>query len=213
MLTEPITTLTDYGIALESLMLGGMLWRSQTQQQVAMRCWSVALIAVAVAALLGGTCHGFVMDLERSWVLALWQMMLYALSVASFLMLVATGVSTLTQRWQRWFLVLALSKSVVYWLWIGTARQLTVAIADYLSTMGIVLLLQVLALSQGRNRVSAWWISAGIGLSVVAVMVQTSRLAIGLFNHNDLYHLVQMVALYLFYQGASLLSDADPKTS
>jgi hypothetical protein len=25
------------------------------------------------------------------------------------------------------------------------------------------------------------------------------------FNHNDLYHLVQMVALYFFYRGACVL--------
>ncbi len=27
------------------------------------------------------------------------------------------------------------------------------------------------------------------------------------FNHNDLYHLIQLIALYLFYRGARLLQD------
>ena len=27
------------------------------------------------------------------------------------------------------------------------------------------------------------------------------------FNHNDLYHVIQIVALYLFYRGGALLVD------
>jgi hypothetical protein len=42
----------------------------------------------------------------------------------------------------------------------------------------------------------------------VAGIVQARRLALHrLFNHNDLYHVIQMVALYTFYRGGLLLVD------
>ena len=44
---------------------------------------------------------------------------------------------------------------------------------------------------------AAWWLTAGVGVSVVAGAIQAFRLAPhSRFNHNDLFHVVQMVALY-----------------
>jgi hypothetical protein len=45
-------------------------------------------------------------------------------------------------------------------------------------------------------------------VSLVAAIVQARRLAPHRqFNHNDLYHVIQMVALYAFYRGGTLLLD------
>lgn len=209
-ITEPITMLTDYAIALETLIFAVVLWQSGRQKQVSVRCWAVALGAVGVAAFLGGTCHGFVVPLGRAWTLTLWRLMFYWLSLASFLMLAATVISTLPRRSQRWFLIIAGAKSMLYLAWAANDRHFSYAIADYLSAMVIVLFLQVWALYQRRNLESACWIIAGIVLSGVAVAVQASPLAIGLFTSTDLYHLIQMMALYLFYRGACLLVDRVP---
>ena len=45
-------------------------------------------------------------------------------------------------------------------------------------------------------------------VSFVAAAVQVSGVAIHQqFNHNDLYHVIQMGGMYLFYRGALLLTD------
>ncbi|GAB4368501.1 MAG: hypothetical protein Kow00121_07680 [Elainellaceae cyanobacterium] len=209
-ITEPITMLTDYAIAIETLIFAVMLWRSEAQKQVSVRCWAVALAAVGVAAFLGGTCHGFVVHLGRAWLITLWQLMFYLLSLASFLMLSATVVSTLPRRSQRWFILVAGTKSMLYLVWAANNRHFGYAIADYLSAMVIVLFLQLWALYRQCTPKSARWIIAGILLSGVAVTVQASPLAIGSFTSTDVYHLIQMVALYLFYRGACLLTDRVP---
>ena len=57
------------------------------------------------------------------------------------------------------------------------------------------------------KRDAAWrWMVGGVALSVVAVGVQVAQLAPHpQFNHNDLYHVIQIAALWLLYRGARLL--------
>ena len=51
-------------------------------------------------------------------------------------------------------------------------------------------------------------IIGGIMLSLVAFLIQQSSLDIHKhFNHNDLFHCVQLAALYLFYRSAKVLFD------
>jgi hypothetical protein len=74
------------------------------------------------------------------------------------------------------------------------------SIVNYLSAMAIVLLLQGWAIYQGQNVKAAGWIGAIIVVSGLAVAVQSTGVAIGQhFNHNDIYHGIQMIGLYLFY--------------
>jgi hypothetical protein len=49
---------------------------------------------------------------------------------------------------------------------------------------------------------------AGVLVSFVAGLVQAFRVSPNRwFNHNDLYHVIEIVALYLFYRGGVLLVD------
>jgi hypothetical protein len=54
---------------------------------------------------------------------------------------------------------------------------------------------------------------AGVAVSVAAGLVQASRFALHEhFNHNDLYHVIQIAAMALFYRGALRLNDARAPT-
>ncbi|MFA5516389.1 MAG: hypothetical protein WDA20_08890, partial [Desulfuromonadales bacterium] len=62
-----------------------------------------------------------------------------------------------------------------------------------------------------RRRPAAGWIAGGILVSFVAAGVQATRLAPHpFFNHNDLYHIIQIGAFYLLYRGGRLLADRAP---
>jgi hypothetical protein len=129
--------------------------------------------------------------------------MTFALSFTSGFML-AAAVSEFPQRVQRWGWGAIALKSVLYLSWTAFHPHFVYIIVDYLAAMLLVLLLQLRPTNRqvnGRN--SSVWIVAGVLGSLVAAGVQ----GIGFkgteyFNHNDLYHLVQMVALYFFYRGA-----------
>lgn len=212
-LTEPTTALTDYLIAVVALILAGFLLRvGRLNQQVSVCWWAMAFGCVAVAAALGGTCHGFVLWLGKALSDRLWLMMIYALSFASFAMLMGTIVGSVSPPIRRWLWLGAIGKSMVVWIGLSYVLRFDIAAIDYLISMGIVLVLQ---LQQWPNpplssspSLAAPWLIAGILVSGMAIGILSSRFTLSaFFNHNDLYHLVQLVGLGLLYQGARQLKD------
>lgn len=201
-LVEPITTLTDYAIALESLIFGRLLWQKSSRHP-AVQGWIVAFVGVAIAAVLGGTWHSIPDHWPALVSRFFWQGMVLSLGLASFGMLAGSVLSTIPQRWQIWAMLAVFSKSLVYLSSAVTCQYFDCAIIDYFSAMLIVLLLQLKpALKQV---VSARWIAGGVVVSAIAIGVEATRFSPGFLSHNDLYHLIQMVALYSFYRGARAL--------
>jgi hypothetical protein len=74
--------------------------------------------------------------------------------------------------------------------------------------MLLILLLQI-ATPALRRAPSAPWIVAGVAVTIAAAAVQQSGFDLHRhLNHNDLQHLVQMVAVFLLYKGGVKLTDA-----
>jgi hypothetical protein len=211
-ITEPVTMLTDYAIAAETSYFSLLLFRiGHFRQQVSIQLWAAAFCCVAIAAGLGGTCHGFLLSLGNDTVVTLWHLMLYVLGFASCFMLLSNCKSVLPRRWQLWGWLLVGSKSSIYLSWMAvhpvTQNAFAYGVVDYLSAMLLVLILQIAAAFYPNSK-GAIWIISGILISGVAIALQASGLTLSAhFNHNDLYHLVQMVALYGFYRGATLTKD------
>jgi hypothetical protein len=206
-ITEPVTMLTDYAIAAEACLFGLALIR--IGRQTAIFLWAATFGCVAIAAFLGGTCHGWVTLLGNQTVALLWRLMLYALSGASSFMLLATIQHTLPRRGQRWGWGLVGLRLLIYLGWTMAHYLPQVAfiygVVDYLSAMLMVLILELRVVNHPYHA-EARWIIAGVLVSIVAIALQGSGLTLAKhFNHNDLYHVVQMIALYLFYRGACLL--------
>lgn len=229
MLAEPITTLTDYGITLEASFLAGMLLHENERNfQRSRFCWGIAFGGVAVAAAAGGTCHGFAPILTLARLNHLWDLMGYAIGCASLFMLLGTFLSVAAGGW-RWVGLGAIGgKSAIYFAQVGQYAQFAPVAIDYLSAILVVLGLQVWHLvgqfvdqrnidpktvnpkdinPKNGQRESALWICGGVMVSLGAGIILALRMAIAPLNHNDLYHLVQMVGLYLLYRGARLLKD------
>ncbi|MEO6567244.1 MAG: hypothetical protein ABIO94_00665, partial [Opitutaceae bacterium] len=144
-------------------------------------------------------------DAAADW---LWRGTLIAISVTSLCLTLAAAHATLTRgivlcrslAWVKAALCIAYSMTHPVFL---------SAIIDYGSAMLFVLIVEVNAWrksSAGHAR----WIVAGILASVIGAAVQQLRWAPHpRFNHNDLYHVIQMLGLWLFYRGARLLSEDD----
>ena len=66
----------------------------------------------------------------------------------------------------------------------------------------------VLTSSISRTDESRVWLIGGVLLTVAGLAVQLTGYRSHLhFNHNDIYHVIQIGALYLFFRGAQLLQD------
>jgi hypothetical protein len=216
-IAEPVTTLTDYLLMLVASILAVFLWRIGCLKRIqSVRWWAVAFGGVAVAAGLGGTCHGFVYWMSGITLFRLWKLLLYAVSIASYAMLLGTIVASSSRRMQTGLQVGAGIKALLVWAILLQSPYFQIVVLDYGFSLGIVLVLQVLRVGfptgqttqLNRTRQSAWWMIAGVLVSGLAMAILASQFKLSAaLNHNDLYHLVQLVGLGLLYQGAKQLQD------
>ena len=180
-MSEPTTVLTDYALAAVSIFLGLKLIEKS-------RLWAVAFLALGLGALLGGTWHGFWQsDL-------LWKATTLSVGVASFGMVAGSAVAVTGGGLRRTLIAFALVKLIAYAAWMLYHDDFIWVVADTASALLIVAILH------------AWrfngWMLAGVAVSVLAGLAQASGLALHAhFNHNDLYHVLQIAAIFLFYRG------------
>ncbi|MCG8603552.1 hypothetical protein MJD09_00945, partial [bacterium] len=206
--TEPTTMLTDYLLAFFILVLSGRLFkRNESDRQRSIQFWNFAFIATALGAIMGGTSHGFALYLNAFFQAFIWKATIYAIGFASFFMLSGTVIASVKNPARRWLLLLATVQLAVYCIWMLTHEDFKYVIYDYVPAMLIVVALQIFAYWQTKSK-SAKWIISGIIVSFAAAGIQQSGFTLHQhFNHNDLYHVIQMGGMYLFYRGVSLLED------
>ena len=86
---EPVTMLTDYALAALCLWFAvGLRCRS--------KLWVAAFLITAIAALLGGTAHGFRVPLGDHWQ-RVWDLTLWSIAISSVL-LIAAGIRSSVRR-------------------------------------------------------------------------------------------------------------------
>lgn len=186
-MVEPIAAVTDYAIALECLLFAGLLLRFGWPE----RLWAAAFGSVAIAAVLGGTYHGFAASLSEIDSYFIWQGTLLALAVASFLMVVAAAWHT-RWGWRLGWTALATVKLILLLSLETEVCGFAVQIIDYLGALGIAMILQ---------KTGTAWMASGIAISGVAacflIIPWSPALRVSPFVG---YHLIQMVAIYCIYR-------------
>lgn len=206
-ITEPTTMITDYILGLFAIVLGLRLFKLYGEPQNSIRLWGGALLATAMAAFLGGTSHGFALHLGDPAKSAIWKATVYSIGLASFFMLSGTLFATIANPARKLLLGLVLLKFMVYGGWMISHDEFKYVIFDYAPAMLGVVVLQLYAYSKWKSK-SAVWLISGVVISFAAAGVQMSGYTIHQhFNHNDLYHVIQMGAIYLLYRGVLLLKD------
>ncbi len=207
-ITEPTTMLTDYLLGLFTVILAVRLFKlNENQQENSILLWAGALVATAIAAFLGGTSHGFALHFSDFANTAIWKATVYSIGLASFFMLSGTLFAAIANPLRKLLLGLVLLKFLVYAGWMVSHDEFKYVIFDYAPAMFGVVLLQLYAYSKWKHK-SAVWLISGVLISFAAAGIQMSGFTLHQhFNHNDLYHVIQMGAIYLLYRGAGLIKD------
>jgi hypothetical protein len=207
-ITEPMTLATDYVLGGVALVLAvSVFYHGQAEGQVAMRLWATALVMIAIAAFVGGSYHGFVEMLPPAMARRLWTLTLAAAGFGSAALLAAAAVAGTGGAFQRVLVWIVIVKLACFIVVISSRTEFIIVIVDYTSALVGVVLLAWLTVPSGLSD-AARWITAGVGVSVVAALIQALRIAPHpRFNHNDLFHVVQTGALFLLYQGGLLMRD------
>jgi hypothetical protein len=192
-ISEPMTLITDYALGGVTAWLAVLLFKD-AQQQKSRRFWALAFAALALGAFLGGTWHGFVQSDP------LWKATVLAVGVASFAMLAGSAIATLSGAARNLILTFSVAKLVVYSAWMLRRDEFIFVVLDTGIAFAAVALLHLWKFNG--------WILAGVAVSVAAALVQASGFALHRhFNHNDLYHVIQIAAMALLYRGARQLRD------
>ncbi len=207
-MTEPTTTITDYLLAAVSF---GLWWNTlrldRSDPQNARRLWAWGFAALALSALAGGCYHGFSAGMGDLASAALWKVTVYLIGIMNLLMLGGSSAAAMKRGWRWYALAAAFAKFLVYAAWMAGHDEFRYVVYDSAPTMLAILLLHVVP-GSSRKDPGARWIFAGILLSLVAAGAQLSRFTLhARFNHNDIYHVIQIGAIYLLYRGARTLRD------
>jgi len=166
-ITEPMTMATDYVLTVLGLVFAGSLLLRGFRGGKPVYLWVVAFSVAAVAALAGGTAHGFKLYLGETNHAVIWNVTVVTIALTVILLIVAGVYSALNP---------------------------TTTILEH-------------------RKAGHGWLKKGLVISLVGVLIQVSGWSLHEhFNHNDLYHVVQMFGLYCFYRGALYLHDHTPTT-
>ncbi|MEZ5333061.1 MAG: hypothetical protein R2991_13650 [Thermoanaerobaculia bacterium] len=202
---EPATFWTDYLLAGLGVAFAVLL-HAADRRHGARRLWAAALGAIAAGAALGGSSHALGGAEEVDW---LWNATMISIGAAACLLgLAATRAFVRSPARRRASAGLLCLIFLVYVWWVLRHPDFQWAVLDYGATL-TVLLGASAVLWWRRREPSTPWTAAAILVSFLAAAIQQLELAPHpRFNHNDLYHLVQAVGLWLFYRAGRLLPDA-----
>ena len=204
-ISEPMTFATDLLLAAVGAVLARRLAvQAGRRGLTARRWWSVAFAATALAALAGGVWHGVHTHLPWLADRGLWKLTLVAAGAASFSLLAAASFGGLAPPARKTALTIATAGSLAYLFWISISDDFIAVVL----TSGFALL-YVAAVHFARiGRPGSKAILVGVAVALVGGVVQAARLAPHpSFNHNDLYHVIEAVALVVFFRGARRVED------
>ncbi len=206
-LMEPDVALTDYGLAIECMVLAGLIYAYGAQGNALRFRFIAFFIALGVAALIGGTFHGFFGNQSPLGLTVLWPATLVAIGMAALALWSIGATLIFSERVANWVLWGALFAFGVYVLLIlFSSRAFWIAIINYIPAA--IFLFVALLVMYSRNGMRYLLVGVGgIVLTFIAATVQYTGISIHprYFNHNALYHLIQAVALFLIYWTARVL--------
>jgi hypothetical protein len=207
-ITEPATMVTDFLIAAMCVVFAFSLERGSVSVASARGLWALSFACTAIAAVTGGIVHGLALHLAPTVKDRLWKATQYMLGLTGLAMLAAAVTAFVPAPAARWLIVASVAKFALYAWSVCRRDEYAVVVVDYGVSMIAVAALATAGWARG-NAPAAPWLVAGVAVSGAAAAVQLKRVAPHpRFNHNDLYHVIQVVALYLFYRGGILLVDA-----
>ena len=203
-LHEPATFFTDLLLAALGAWFAFRLARDASPAK-ARRWWIVSMSLMAASAFAGGVYHGVAPGfphIEPWW----WRFVLWIICGLGF----AMAMSLLRELKplgdvRAWQLLLAV-KFAISSVVVLFKPEFVVAMADYGSAMLAWVIAALILRRPWRGPMLA-----GVGLSLLAGVVQQAQWGLSAhFNHNDVFHLIQALALVAFYHGGKNFSRVHP---
>ena len=205
---EPMTAFTDVLIFALGLYFARELYSIYVTKLMSVHVhFMMVFFFMGLAGLLGALTHGIGPHLPQSVHTFIWRITLYCIGLSTFSMLMGGlyhVVPFTMMNWLKWLPFLAL---VVYLVAVTRNDNFKTVIRFYTPAMTLVLIMMLYSWLRFHG-VGTGWIIASILVALGGAIVQQSGFALHKhFNHNDIYHVVQMGGMYLLYRGVIILKD------
>ncbi len=193
--TELTTAATDLAVGVLCLVSLRQLLRIQTSARWKRGVWAWVLALLVLASALGAAAHGLQWSSEVRD--AIWKPLYLMLALSVALFLVGGVHDWRGEAAARRFLPWAIASGTLFFVlveWLGGAFVIFVA---YETTTMLAALAMCVSLAATRRTAGAGLVAIGLALTIGAGAVQVSGLAVRVivpFDHNGLFHLVQLIA-------------------
>lgn len=201
--TELTTAATDILIAVVALGCIAVLRRQGSLHERRVAIWSWVLGILAFASLLGALAHGLnLSSTVQSW---LWRPLYLSLGLVVAMFVVGAVFDLKGERVARAWLVPMLILALVFFAvtQTGSGSFRIFLLFEALAMLGALGIYSFLAAK--RRLAGAGTVAAGILLNIVAAAIQStgtvSLTIIVPFDHNGVFHLVQVVAIMVLTRG------------
>jgi hypothetical protein len=198
MINEPTTTITDFILGLEALVLAALLLINP-QTFSSQPYWIASLLCLGVAAVLGGLYHGFDRFSSYTGVYFCISVLMATLCLA----VITDGFGEQIARGFRWPVA---GLALAFFLVARTYPTRILAFAALLTVLLVLGLVLYLHLMVTRALPGAGFLAAGIATLLVGAAMMLGNVGFTLiwtFDRNAVYHLVQMGGCLFFYLGLS----------
>lgn len=200
------TFVTDLVLSLQCAYCAYNIRHIKRSAHISSRAWFYIFIAISVAAMAGAIHHGFKHILPIPVYDSLRLTVLLCLNTTAFLLSRSLLFFALpsTDKWHSKITGFLALKLIIFIVFAFVERKFIVGLVDYASAFIIAFFI----FTALRSYSGARWMLAGVCVSLFAASIQVLKIAPSEeFNHNDLYHVIQMFGIYLFYKGAPQLQD------
>lgn len=204
--TEQTTAITDVFLAIMAMIVAISIYGSGVKTDITKtRIWVGAFILLCLAAILGAFAHGIKMSTFTNYVI--WQPLNFFLGMA--IALFAAGV---IYDWRGFvlprniFIALIVTGIVFYAITLIIPGSFFIFIL-YEATAMIFSFILYTYLWVGKKFPGAKFMAVGILISIIAAIVQAinsiSLTIIWEFDHNGIFHIIQMIGLIFLLKGLS----------
>ena len=196
---EPTTAITDFVIFFMGCYYSWVMMNIPSS--MFHKIWAISFITLSLGALLGGISHGFGPMLSKVAKMIIWRLTLLFIGLTalvllfSVLMIITDGEINI--RILPFFVILF----GYYNYKVYKNDSFLIAVKFYLPFI-VISLACFLYVFIYKGYVGALFISVGLLVSIFASLIQSSKIVLHRhFNHNDLFHIVQMIGMYLMFEG------------
>lgn len=201
---EQTTAVTDLILSIISIITAvGIHKLGKDIQPRKTRIWVSIFVLLAIAAFFGAIAHGFAMSEKTNYIL--WQPLNLALGLSVSLFAAGALFDLRDGAIQKSIIPVLLMLGVVFYMITVLVPGSFLVFIIYESVVMLFALVAYIVMALKKKLFGAWWMVLGILITIIAAAIQAggaiSVQLIWQFDHNGIFHIVQMAGIFVIYIG------------